>query len=283
MGWYAILLVICLGGFSLIAYSRYELTHPAVKAAAAQVPPTKNNLWEVGLDLDLCGKISQLPASSDAAQAYTTNGDGVVSIEPARATTPSLYTGTHATLNAFLISDDLFLQATSIQLPTPTTTTTTSSTSSTTSTTAASTTTSTTASSSTSSTSSTTTTTVPVVKPKVFHNGDLCHGKVGYVQVEVWKSPSAKTGTVLTKDPGALRFRNGQLITIAFVPKHTSIPKPTSASQISAFLLSNPSGLVPSVASSATSTTAVSATSTTAGSSSTTSSSSAATSTTKAG
>lgn len=60
----------------------------------------------------------------------------------------------------------------------------------------------------------------------------------------MWKSPSAKKG-VLLKNATDERLKDGQLYTVAFLPKGASIPKPTSASKIAAFLISNPGGLAP--------------------------------------
>jgi hypothetical protein len=59
-----------------------------------------------------------------------------------------------------------------------------------------------------------------------YHNGQKCGSKPGYVQVKVWDSPTAKTGHVLKGNPGSLLLKNGQLITIAFLPKGANIPKP---------------------------------------------------------
>jgi hypothetical protein len=278
--WYAVLLSICLVGTGLIAYSRYERTNPTVAAPKAVVPPTKANLWQVGLDAYICGKVHNLQAPTIQGEPFSTNGHGVVSIEPGLSSDPAAYSGKNATLNMFLLSADVILTDTSLVLPghvktTPTTTTTTTTTSAkstTTSTTRASTTTTTsskgTTTSSTPSTS-TTTTTLPAPKAKTYKNGQSCEGKPGVVEVEVWSSPSAKTGTIITKDASSLRFKDGQLIVLAFVPKGTSIPKPTSASTINEFLLSNPTGAAPAT----TPTTTPAVTPTTAAGSTTTASS----------
>ncbi|MGO9558440.1 MAG: hypothetical protein ACLPYW_05030 [Acidimicrobiales bacterium] len=295
--WYAVLLSICLVGTGLIAYSRYERTHPTVAAPKPVVPPTKANLWQVGLDSYICGKVHNLQASTLPSQPLSTNGHGVVSIEPGLSSIPAAYSGAHANLNAFLISADVILTDTSLSLPghvktTPTTTTTTTTTTAgtttttksgaTTTSTAGSTTTSTTSAATTttskgsttssSPSTSTTTTTLPLPKAKMYKNGQTCEGKPGVVEVEVWSSPSAKTGKIITKDAGSIRFKNGQLIVLAFVPKGTSIPKPASASKIAEFLISNPTGVasattptetVPTTVAGATTTTVAGATTTT--------------------
>jgi len=121
------------------------------------------------------------------------------------------------------------------------------------------------------------------------HNGDTCAsgtpdaGKSGQIQVRVWPSFTAG-GSLFSGDPGSLKLANGQLITVAFVPSGSSIPKPStqtiaamqqaisSASQRSS---STPTTSVPSSSSttvpSATTTTGPTATTTTPGTSSTTS------------
>ncbi len=282
-GWYVLLLAICVGGVGLIAYSRYERLHPTAAASnTSNVPPTKADLWKVGLALDICGKSSYLPATA-GVQALSTNGHGVVTIEPGLATDPTLYSGAKATLQAFLLPQNVILGSARLQLPgkSPTTATPTTSSTTTTSTTSTSTTSTTAASSSTTSTTkpgsstTTTSTTVPAPKPIIYTNGQTCHGKKAIVQVMEWASPSAKHGHLVAK-ASTLRFKNGQLITIAFVPKGATIPKPGSASKIAAYLLSNPAALAPpSIASSTTlpvtvPTTTPATTSTTAGSSTTT-------------
>ena len=72
---------------------------------------------------------------------------------------------------------------------------------------------------------------------KALHNGDKCGSKPGYVQVKVWDSPTAKTGHLLPGNPADLRLKNGQLITVAFVPKGTDVPKPPA--QVIQNLLAN--------------------------------------------
>lgn len=57
-------------------------------------------------------------------------------------------------------------------------------------------------------------------------NGQKCGDKAASVQVKVWDSPTSTTGHVVAGNPADLLLENGQLITIAFVPSGTSIPKP---------------------------------------------------------
>ena len=247
LSWYLAILLICVLGVGLIVYSRYEKEHP-VTTVAAVVPPTKANLWEVGLDLDICGKVSNLPASPAGSEGITTNGAGIVTIEPGTSTDPSLYSGKNATLNAFLIGEDVSLAPTTLVLPprpaATTTTTTVPKKGSTTTTSSSSTTSTTVAKKSSSSSTSTTTTTVKEVAP-TYTNGGRCEGKKGRVEVEEWTSPTAKGVRVSAATAPGGRLKNGELITIAFLPKAAVIPKPASAAAIKAFRLSNPGGVAP--------------------------------------
>ncbi len=240
-GWWVTLMLICVLGVGLVAYSRWEMQHPLAAASRSRsnLPPTKNNQWKIGLALDLCGRTEYLPAST-TQQAFSSDGHGVVTIEPALSANPASYSGKNASLENLLLTSSVLLTPTELQLPgtPPTTTTTTSPSSTTTSTTGSSSTTSTTGS------STTTSTTAPVAKPRLFKNGQSCEGKTGVVQVKRWQSPSARTGTLVT-NPSSIRFRNGELITIAFLPKGAPIPRPASAKAIADFLVANPRGLAP--------------------------------------
>ena len=53
-------------------------------------------------------------------------------------------------------------------------------------------------------------------------------GDVGFVQVMVWPSfqPPGVNDPFVSKDPSHLALAGGQLITVAFVPKGATIPKP---------------------------------------------------------
>ncbi len=63
-------------------------------------------------------------------------------------------------------------------------------------------------------------------------NGNVCKkgtpdaGKPGVVIVNSWPNFTAKNGSETSGDPQDLLFTNGQLITMAFVPANTSVPKP---------------------------------------------------------
>ncbi len=64
-------------------------------------------------------------------------------------------------------------------------------------------------------------------------NGDKCDGKSADVQVKIWPSrdPAAES-TVYKGDPGDIRLLDNQLITVAFVPAGTDIPRPPSEAQL---------------------------------------------------
>jgi hypothetical protein len=61
-------------------------------------------------------------------------------------------------------------------------------------------------------------------------NGDRCEDGEGRIQTKVWdtRAPTDQ-GRLVEGDPSSLRPQDGQLITIAFVPEGTEIPKPPSA------------------------------------------------------
>jgi hypothetical protein len=95
---------------------------------------------------------------------------------------------------------------------------------------------------------------------KSFKNGDKCGTKVGQVQVVVWDSNRAKTSKPVAGDPKSLRLKQGELITVAFVPVGTTIPKPPSSGSVN----SPSDGSSPQTATSLPTTESSSATSTTA-------------------
>jgi hypothetical protein len=78
---------------------------------------------------------------------------------------------------------------------------------------------------------------------QVWTNGDVCpkgtpdSGKPGVVIVDSWPNFNAKSGSETSGAPEDLLFKNGQLITMAFVPATATIPKPP-ASAITALIQS---------------------------------------------
>jgi hypothetical protein len=243
--WYLVVLVICLLGVSLVAFSRYELLHPLPKAAAIKTPPTATNEWEAAVGVDICGKFvpSTLPVEPVPDEPIASLGNGVVSIDPGVSPQAAEFEGTKATLGAYLGLEEAEITPTIMSfpgVPVPTTTTTSTSTTSTTAPKSTSTT-----SKSTSTTSSTTTTTTVAPKPRVYKNGEDCNGKPASIAVETWQSPTSTTGHVVSASKASgIRLGDGQLITIAFVPKGTTIPKPPAAARkvVSTFLIEDPTG-----------------------------------------
>jgi hypothetical protein len=59
-----------------------------------------------------------------------------------------------------------------------------------------------------------------------------CDGKIGRVRVVEWETPDSKNPKRVTGDPNDLRLKQAQVITIAFVPEGTDIPKPPSAGDV---------------------------------------------------
>lgn len=62
-------------------------------------------------------------------------------------------------------------------------------------------------------------------------NGQKCGDKAATVVTKVWDTRT-DSGHIVTGPPGDIRLKNNQLITIAFVPDGTDIPKPASESQL---------------------------------------------------
>jgi len=64
-------------------------------------------------------------------------------------------------------------------------------------------------------------------------NGDECDGKPANVQVKIWATRDpADEGTLYKGNPGDIRLVDNQLITVAFVPDGTEIPRPLSEPQL---------------------------------------------------
>ncbi len=114
-----------------------------------------------------------------------------------------------------------------------------------------------------------------------YTDGDVCpkgspdSGKPGVVIVYTWPNFTSKHGSETPGDPQNLRFQNGQLITMAFVPAETTVPKPPAA-VITSLITADESGPT-------TSTTTPTVTSTTAPTSTTATTAAGVTTTTKPG
>jgi hypothetical protein len=115
---------------------------------------------------------------------------------------------------------------------------------------------------------------LPGTGQKLWKNGDKCGKTASSVQTEVWSSPGGK-GKLVTGDPTKLHLTNGQMITVAFVPKGTTIPQPPSKSALLTAL-----GSTTTASSSTTSTTTAVTTTTKASSTATTAAKSKSTTTT---
>jgi len=60
-------------------------------------------------------------------------------------------------------------------------------------------------------------------------NGDKCDNGAGVVQTKVWDTRDASDqGRIVAGDASSIRPKDGQLVTVAFVPEGTDIPKPPS-------------------------------------------------------
>lgn len=181
VNWYAALVLLCVVGLALIGFSRYERTH---QTASSSGPPTTSQTWYAALSVDVCGKVQpNLPASTDQSVGLTTDGSGIVTVQPKNASE----SGANATLGKF-VSEYKKLTLT--------------------------------------------TTTVRYPGGRQFSNGDRCPsgtpdaGKQGFVIVDEWPNFSAKKATEVQGDPRSLKFANGQMITVAFVPATKAVPKP---------------------------------------------------------
>lgn len=279
--WYLVVLVICLLGVSLVAFSRYELLHPLPKVVAAKTPPTASNEWEAAVSVDVCGKFvaSELPVEPVPDEPIASLGNGVVRIDPGVSPQAAEFEGAKATLGAYLGLESAEITPTILSFPgVPVPTTTTSTTTTTTTTPATSTTTTTTGTTSTSkasgstsstttaSTSSTTTSTTLAPKPRDYKNGQDCDGKPAVGSVETWSSATSTKGQVVPASKASgIRLEDGQLITIAFVPKGTTIPKPPAVARnaVATFLVEDPSGFATTTVPSTVATTSTASTTTT--------------------
>lgn len=112
-----------------------------------------------------------------------------------------------------------------------------------------------------------TSTSVTVPSKGVIKSGTSCNGKPTQLETAVWSSVLSTTPKIYTGDPSKVVISsNDELVTVGFVPKGVSLPKPPSASQ-----LANVSATTTTVAATTT-TKAPSATTTTSKGSTTTSS-----------
>jgi hypothetical protein len=190
VGWYVMLAVIVLVGVATVAFSRYQLTHPAPKAVGPSPsgPPTLTDHWVAAIGFDICGSFEpNLPRNKNYASAgIHTDGHGLIQITPLS----SADTGARATLGRFVtLYKGLDITSSQVTIP----------------------------------------------NRGLWSNGVPCGKKPGHVVVEAWSNAHAG-GQVVQGNPQDLRLENGQLITVAFVPKGSKIPKPPSAAKLPAAL-----------------------------------------------
>ncbi|HWE70695.1 MAG TPA: hypothetical protein VG205_10045 [Acidimicrobiales bacterium] len=102
---------------------------------------------------------------------------------------------------------------------------------------------------------------------KVMSNGATCPkgtpdaGKQGYVNVVEWTNYLAKKSTDVQGNPSSLKFGDGQMITMAFVPATASVPKPPGT-VVSSLITAVQTGATTSTTAPSTSTTAPTTTTT---------------------
>lgn len=61
-------------------------------------------------------------------------------------------------------------------------------------------------------------------------DGAKCGGKAARLQIWIWDNEKDEKGRVVPGDPGKVRLRDKMIMTIAFVPSGTKVPKPPSVS-----------------------------------------------------
>jgi hypothetical protein len=204
IGWYTILLLVCVVGVGLIVFSRHERQVRATAASttttttqANTTPPTLNDHWQEAFSLDICGQVVNLPRSANMSSGIVSDGNGVVDIWPARAGKDAAqFEGAKATLGKFLASEDVGLTTTSLELP------------------------------------------KSVGKlAGTYRNGRKCGTKPAQLAMTIWPTPTSASSF-----PGVLSgntvYGNGELFMLGFLPKGASVARPPAAPLIAAFLKS---------------------------------------------
>lgn len=67
---------------------------------------------------------------------------------------------------------------------------------------------------------------------RAYKNGEKCGSKTAHLQVREWTSKADNTSQTVTGDPKKVRVLDQHLITFAFVPDGTQIPKPPSSANL---------------------------------------------------
>ncbi len=188
INWYLSLVVICVLGLISVAYSRYELQHPS-SSSASKAAPAVGTHWYEAVGFDICGKVEpNLPQNPPSGPKASTPQIFTAGDGLIHVSpTTSAYAGANATLGRFVSGyKGLELTATTLRYP----------------------------------------------GSPTYSNGKRCPkgtpdaGKPGKVQVRVWSSPTSSSSTLVKGNPGSLHLQDGQMITIAFLPKGAPLPKP---------------------------------------------------------
>jgi hypothetical protein len=205
LGWYSIVLVVCVVGLGLIVFSRHEREVASENASttttttqANTTPPTSTDHWQEALSVDICGKVLNLPRSADLASGIITDGNGVVDVQPSRAgKNAKQFEGANATIGKFLTAEGVRLTSTSLRLPSS------------------------------------------IGKHAgTYADGRKCATKPGKLQVNIWATPSAATSYSAAPSPATNFSANGELFMLAFVANGASVPKPSGAHLVAAFIKS---------------------------------------------
>ena len=205
LGWYTIVLVVCVVGLGLIVFSRHEREVASENASttttttqANTTPPTSTDHWQEALSVDICGKVVNLPRSADLTSGIITDGNGVVDIEPGRAGKDAKqFEGANATIGKFLKAEGVSLTSTSLRLPNS------------------------------------------VGKNAgSYADGRKCGTKPGKLQVNIWATPTSATSYSAAPSPLTNFSANGEMFMLAFVANGASVPKPPGADLVTAFIKS---------------------------------------------
>jgi len=196
INWYASLVVIVILGIASIVYSRYERLH-ATATASHTHKTTASAPWFVALSTDICGTVEPPLAASSSPKSnqIVSKGNGLLEI-PASVQPKK---GGQIILGSFLRSyPSLQVSSTSLRYP----------------------------------------------GKGTWHNGEHCPsastssrrssnvlaGRSGVVEVASWSSIASSHPVITYRNPSRLALHDGEMITIAFLPKGVSVPKPPASS-----------------------------------------------------
>ena len=191
MNYYGSLVVIAILGLSSVLLARYDYQHPT--SAASGVEPTIGTTWYSVVSFDICGTSgSLLPAQVKPTGGFAVGPNDVIRISPVSAADA----GNHATVSQFADEYPGFIASSSeLAIPIKSSLTTAATT---------------------------------------YHNGELCPAsskypkQAGEIQYAYWRSFGQKTPTVTT-NPSSIKFSNQMELTVAFIPKGATPPRPSTA------------------------------------------------------